>query len=411
MNDYKFGNFIYTLRTEKGMTQQDLAKALGVTPAAVSKWENGSSKPRYEMLLKLAEILDVSSEELINGEKTDEQPVPEVSDNPPKKRPSVFKIVGITVLVLVLIFCASIIIKPDKPPEQTKSINSNVNSNNQSYCMVAKHGDWIYYCDPYSPEDYLYKMRTDKSEKQRLVKDWAAAISVTEDWVYYSKETIKDGYAGVYRIKHDGTQKELLASGKFWYIYATDEWVYYADGTPYIGGTLFRMKPDGTQSEQVSNQRCKSISINGDWIYYTLWQAPFAYKMRLDGTENTRLEPVRTIRNIVVEDDTLYTYDGNLLRIKQLDGPGYKQYVQRGIEQFNVSDGCIYFVKNQTGQATFYKINSDLSGYTELFTMNGSFTNEYMCVIDDWLYFSRRDKKDRMYRVKTDGSGEVELVS
>lgn len=68
MNDYKFGNFLYMLREKKGMTQADVATKLGVTPAAVSKWENGSSKPRVEVLFQLAQLLGVRTEELMCGE-------------------------------------------------------------------------------------------------------------------------------------------------------------------------------------------------------------------------------------------------------------------------------------------------------------------------------------------------------
>lgn len=67
MNDYNFGNFVCMLREKKGLTQADVAEQLGVTAAAVSKWENGSSKPRVEVLFKLAEILGVRPEELMAG--------------------------------------------------------------------------------------------------------------------------------------------------------------------------------------------------------------------------------------------------------------------------------------------------------------------------------------------------------
>lgn len=67
MNDYNFGNFLCALREKKGLTQAQIAKELGVTPAAVSKWENGSSKPRVDVLFRLAELLGVRTEELIAG--------------------------------------------------------------------------------------------------------------------------------------------------------------------------------------------------------------------------------------------------------------------------------------------------------------------------------------------------------
>ena len=73
MNDYNFGNFVCMLREKKGLTQADVASAMGVTPAAVSKWENGSSKPRVEVLFRLAELLGVKPEELMAGKYLEEE--------------------------------------------------------------------------------------------------------------------------------------------------------------------------------------------------------------------------------------------------------------------------------------------------------------------------------------------------
>ena len=67
MNDYNFGNFVCHLREKNGLTQAEVAHRLGVTAAAVSKWENGSSKPRVEILFRLAEMLGVRPEELMAG--------------------------------------------------------------------------------------------------------------------------------------------------------------------------------------------------------------------------------------------------------------------------------------------------------------------------------------------------------
>lgn len=64
MNDYMFGSFLFELRTQKGLSQSQLGEMLGVTNKAVSKWENGSTKPNTNLLPKIAEIFEVTVEEL-----------------------------------------------------------------------------------------------------------------------------------------------------------------------------------------------------------------------------------------------------------------------------------------------------------------------------------------------------------
>lgn len=64
MNDYAFGNFLYSLRMEKGLSQAQLGEMLGVTNKAVSKWENGSAKPNTVLIPQIAEIFGVTVEEL-----------------------------------------------------------------------------------------------------------------------------------------------------------------------------------------------------------------------------------------------------------------------------------------------------------------------------------------------------------
>ena len=65
-----FGNMVAVLRKQKGMTQLELAEKMGVTDKAVSKWERDLSFPDVSSIPKLAEILDVSVDELMQV-KTD----------------------------------------------------------------------------------------------------------------------------------------------------------------------------------------------------------------------------------------------------------------------------------------------------------------------------------------------------
>ena len=65
MRDYKLGNKIYELRVDKNLTQEDLGIMLNISDKSISKWENGTSKPTIENLKKLANIFDISLDELL----------------------------------------------------------------------------------------------------------------------------------------------------------------------------------------------------------------------------------------------------------------------------------------------------------------------------------------------------------
>ena len=67
MTNPSMGETIYNLRKEKGMTQKDLADKLGITDKAVSKWERNVAYPDTATIPALAEILEVSVEELLNA--------------------------------------------------------------------------------------------------------------------------------------------------------------------------------------------------------------------------------------------------------------------------------------------------------------------------------------------------------
>ena len=68
MANKTLGEMISSLRKEKNMTQNDLAEKMNVTDKAVSKWERNLSCPDVNSIPKLAEILGVSVEELLNAQ-------------------------------------------------------------------------------------------------------------------------------------------------------------------------------------------------------------------------------------------------------------------------------------------------------------------------------------------------------
>ncbi len=71
MDLVKIGKFIASLRKDKNLTQEELAEKLYVTDRAVSKWERGLSLPDAGNMLDLCNILGITVNELLNGEKID----------------------------------------------------------------------------------------------------------------------------------------------------------------------------------------------------------------------------------------------------------------------------------------------------------------------------------------------------
>ncbi len=68
MDQIRIGAFIAERRKAQGLTQLQLAEQLGITDRAVSKWENGRSLPDSGIMLDLCQILEISVNELLNGE-------------------------------------------------------------------------------------------------------------------------------------------------------------------------------------------------------------------------------------------------------------------------------------------------------------------------------------------------------
>ena len=73
MDCEKIGQFIVKERKNKNLSQNQLADMLFVSYKTVSKWENGRGLPDTSVLPKLCEILDVSINELLSGERLTQQ--------------------------------------------------------------------------------------------------------------------------------------------------------------------------------------------------------------------------------------------------------------------------------------------------------------------------------------------------
>ena len=101
MDRYKFGEFIYQKRKSLGLTQEELGRKVGVTNKAVSKWEVGETLPDVMMLEPLAQVLQITVDELLTH--TDKKEVE-------KKNVKINKIFLFIIIGLVIIEILTVVL-------------------------------------------------------------------------------------------------------------------------------------------------------------------------------------------------------------------------------------------------------------------------------------------------------------
>ena len=136
MNTKKVGNLIKKLRKEKELSQQELADILGVSPKTVSKWECSNGLPDITLLKKLSEVLDVTTDELLDGNQNNQK-------QKQKKNKLPFIVIILIVISIIIIFFIidknNITNKVEYNCEviRTFHIDKTKNSNDENYLYVT----------------------------------------------------------------------------------------------------------------------------------------------------------------------------------------------------------------------------------------------------------------------------------
>ena len=116
MDQIKIGRFIAERRRLQGLTQAQLAQKLNITDRAVSKWETGRSLPDATLMLALCEILGISVNELLSGEKVtmennqekNEQLLLEMAKEIERKNKTIWSAMWIIMIVSILALFAGL---------------------------------------------------------------------------------------------------------------------------------------------------------------------------------------------------------------------------------------------------------------------------------------------------------------
>ena len=207
------------------------------------------------------------------------------------------------------------------------------------------------------------------------------------------------------------------------------DWIYYS-GFPYAA--FYKIKVDGTQRTKISSSIGGYLNIVGDWIYFcsaTGGKRGGVKKMKLDGTQETAVGDVKkaVYLNIIgdwiyykrseEESDYLIGNDGKLCKMR-LDGTGNTQLTDDNTGTVAVVGDWIYY-ENRSDQEQLYRIKTDGTGKVkvhdlfkrrDLSDFRGALRFN---IVEDNLYYSGSEpgRPAYIFKIKTDGTGEVKIGS
>lgn len=109
---------IYRLRTQRGLSQLELAEALEVSRQSISKWETGAAVPELDKLVKLSDVFGITLDELVRGTaeipKAEQQPqtpsAAQPAETPRRREPH--RIVALVLLCMSLALTALLVSLP-----------------------------------------------------------------------------------------------------------------------------------------------------------------------------------------------------------------------------------------------------------------------------------------------------------
>ena len=185
MNQYVTGNMIKQSREAKKITQAELARTLGVSDKAVSKWETGRSYPDITLIEPLAKALGISTIELLSGESVTNR---NMSFNMKKTKVYVCPICGNVIFAAgeAVISCCGVSLPPldAETPGESCPFPLNVEKVEDEYYVSLNH--------PMEKSHYITFMAAvagDRVELKKLYPEGAAEarfkIRQTEFIYYY----------------------------------------------------------------------------------------------------------------------------------------------------------------------------------------------------------------------------------
>lgn len=160
----KLGNLILKYRKQKNLSQEELAKEIGVTRQTISKWELNETSPDLKQAVKLAEIFDIDFNKIIN----------QIKEKEPQK--VVFKdriknytlMLSLSLLVIIIVSLISIFFYNYgyNKNHSTVYIVCTLNEKQYQYAITFDDTNDVL---QYEGDDYINKVAYEKGKRKKAI--------------------------------------------------------------------------------------------------------------------------------------------------------------------------------------------------------------------------------------------------
>ena len=311
MEKNKIGKFIATKRKEKGLTQAELGKILCVTDKAVSKWERGLGLPDIMIVKNLAKTLDVSVNDILNGEKTDNNNIDiELELTKIKEKINIqHKKKIITIITIFSLIIITIILKNISFGYTIKKVYYN-HANKNSYINIGIPK--TSFLMKYQDKSYSFKNIRNASILENEIKKYLKELEylTCNDTIYYYNS--KDNYS----ITSYTVEKHILynnitytiANGDFCYTNKLSEYTNKLGGLKKIHSMNSKYSLNDNWKNLLVIKFIDGIGNNKQTIYEFKASLKIEYLIKNSTKEITPIVLEDSIGNYEIKDNKLYYY-------------------------------------------------------------------------------------------------------
>lgn len=150
-----FGSNLENLRKQKGWSQDKLADKLHISRQAISKWENGTSKPDIDNVKSISNIFSIGIDELLDNELPDRAAKLDVEKE--EKKENVIQVIKYMIIAVVLIYLISVIGKFISLLTIVNGIQKYANLDNYHYVITTYEDNEITKKEEYWYDDNISK--------------------------------------------------------------------------------------------------------------------------------------------------------------------------------------------------------------------------------------------------------------